>query len=165
MILGTNMFLGVGFLNRTALSHALQISLCSLVFFRVAANTKSMTSYWVILIPVGPLMPSHIVTSCELQHIQYRQAVRSSKTGPPLKITSFVSPVFSFMPIECLIYFFLARFFHYKSGCSNFSLSDQFLYITEITLCRPKSKGKWKVHCGADICVSAGPIPASWNPR
>ena len=36
-------------------------------------------------------------------HIQYRQVICTSQTVPPLKITSIVSPVSSFMHIECQI--------------------------------------------------------------
>ena len=121
-----------------------------------------MSNYRIVLIPTLLLLPAHIVTNGESRHIEYRQAVRSSsKTVPPLKVTSFVSPISSFMHIERLIYFFVTRVFHCKSCCSHFGCSYHFLYNTKVTLRRPNPNVSGKFIAEQMISASAGPIPAS----
>ena len=59
-----------------------------------------MSTYGVVIITGWSLLPTHIMTiDVSGGAYDYRQPVNTSKTDPPLEITSFVSPITSFRHI------------------------------------------------------------------
>ena len=112
-----------------------------------------MSTNRVVLIPAGPLLPDG-----KSRHIQqYRQAVRTSKNIPPLKIKSLVSPVSSSCTLSVWYDIsswhapFIARAL---AATSAFPTSSSSSYNPEVALCRAKSKGNWWFYFGADdICI------------